>query len=397
MDDFDDRARRAGEELNQSVIDLVPTVAPAPSKSKRRVTIAVAVAAVITAGIFVIADRGHGGDRQVLAQVPSTTTLTAASALAHYLPRWLPDGFHRVSTVVDTVCLAGSTAASTTPAASPVPAPAVNDTNGCPTDSWVAVFIATSSAGIAPQTILLVGNTDPPPMRQGETVTVHGQPALLANPVISKPDHWTLSWAEPDLNLTMTGTGVSSDDMLRTANSVERVDDSEWNQPPPPLSGAGPSAITESNLANATEVARLTTTSGQLVRLLSLTDGLCIDAGNIRGCSGGPDQPNAPPQGTALLKMSTGTATQRYGAILLPPGLPTEIALRRSTGETVQSALSSDGHYLLFADASPPGAQYDIIDSTGQILARVTTGPFTCPPSIPTTIPNCIPPTTTLR
>ena len=34
----------------------------------------------------------HGGDRQVLAQVPSTTTLTAASALAHYLPRWLPDG-----------------------------------------------------------------------------------------------------------------------------------------------------------------------------------------------------------------------------------------------------------------------------------------------------------------
>ncbi|TML13252.1 MAG: hypothetical protein E6G39_10380 [Actinobacteria bacterium] len=230
MDEFDDRARRAGAALNQSVIDLVPTAAPAPSKSTRRVGIAVALAGVLTAGGFIIANRDHGGDRQVLAQLPSTTIPESGSAPAHYLPRWLPDGFQRgpAGAGIGTFCL--TFAPAPTDAATPVPAvpPPVTNADGCPADAWTAVFSARAFGG-APIFIVLRGGFFTPP-QQAETVSVHGRPASLLN----QGGSWWLSWAEPDLNLTLTGLGVSRYDLLRVAESVERVDDNEWNQAAPP-------------------------------------------------------------------------------------------------------------------------------------------------------------------
>ena len=128
-----------------------------------------------------------------------------------------------------TVCLKWF-APAPTDAATPVPAvpPPVTNADGCPADAWTAVFSSRAFGG-APIFIELRGGffTSPP---QGETVSVHGRPASLSN----QGGSWWLSWAEPDLNLTLTGLGVSRYDLLRVAESVERVDDNEWNQAAPP-------------------------------------------------------------------------------------------------------------------------------------------------------------------
>ena len=224
--------------------------------------------------------------------------------------------------------------------------------------------------------MILAGGMPPQPRRDGaEAVSVRGRQAWLSN----QGESFSLAWSEPDLNLTLNGFGVSRYDLLRVAESVVRVDDDEWNQTTPPsvvtshAGTLGPSTFA-SMIADATELARLTTDSGQLVRLVSLSGarGICIDAGIAGGCNGDPDPSVGVPQGTALLAINTIVGSQRYAAILVPAGTPTGIVLRRVTGETVQSVRSSDDRYLLFADASPSG-QYEITDATGQVLARVTT------------------------
>jgi hypothetical protein len=70
------------------------------------------------------------------------------------------------------------------------------------------------------------------------------------------------------------------------------------------------------------------------------------------------------------------TVSGSYGLILLPAGLPADLALRRASGETLPSARSSDGRYLLIADASL-GSDYEIVDSSGKVLLAVKG--FPCP------------------
>jgi hypothetical protein len=256
---------------------------------------------------------------------------------------------------------------------------------------WTTIFVALHRGATSPNLISLYGwSTGPTPQPQGETVSVHNRPALLTKRTGPPYEQWTLTWNEAELSLTMTGTGVSRDDMLRIAESVERVDDDEWNQATPPPSLSSPTQPPP-NFADATELARLTTPSGQLIRLLHLSDPnwLCIEAGTTRSCGG--ETSVGPPDGIARVQMTNGSASGRYGVILLPANLPTDIQLRRSSGETVQSMRSNDGRYLLFAIADSV-ANYEIIDTTGQVVARVDAEGFSCPPSATA---NCSPPTTT--
>ena len=272
-------------------------------------------------------------------------------------------------------------------------APAVTNADGCPASPilWTTIFVAFHRGATSPSLIALYGwSTVSPSQSQGETVSVHGRPALLTRRTGPPYEQWTLTWNEAELSLTMTGTGVSRDDMVRIAESVERVDDDEWNQATPPPSLFSPTQ-SPPNFAEAIELARLTTPSGQLIRLLHLSDPnwLCIEAGTTRGC--GSETSVRPPDGIARVTMTTGSTSGRFGAILLPANLPTDIELRRSSGETVQSTRSNDGRYLLFAEADSV-ANYEIIDTAGQVVARVDAEPFSCPPSATA---NCSPPTTT--
>jgi hypothetical protein len=89
--------------------------------------------------------------------------------------------------------------------------------------------------------------------------------------------------------------------------------------------------------------------------------------------------------------------TGTYGLISLPAGLPADVTLRRPSGETLPSARSSDGRYLLIAGASL-GTDFELVDTAGQVVATVKG--FPCPqfgtgaPASASTL--CAAPTTTL-
>jgi hypothetical protein len=185
----------------------------------------------------------------------------------------------------------------------------------------------------------------------------------------------------------MTGIGLMRDELLRIAESVERVSDDEWNTViKTSQSSTFSPAITRPDLTTATELARLSTPDGQLARLVVTADGssVCISHGSSSfSCIGGVS--------SVLVSSRLMTVSGTYGLIVLPAGLPADFALRRASGETLPSARSSDGRYLLIAGVSL-GTDYEIVDTTGQVL--VTVKGFPCATSATASTPCTAPATT---
>jgi hypothetical protein len=385
MDDFEDRARRAGDALNHSVIDLEPAgVAPTAPLSRRSAGVALVVVVALIAAGFAVSQRADHHDN-VRADLPAPAAEPTPASPPRYLPRWLPDDMAPSKGTVGAGCESSSTvqsvpattlslppgvhAASITGRIEPAFAIAV-DSSGCPSAWWTAIFSGTASAG--PRVVFLSGGLPPTPRSGAEAVTVHGRAASLSSMTSSSPATWlALSWSEVDIGLSMTGIGLTRDELLQVAENVERVSDDEWNDViKASRSPTMPSTAVRPDLTTATELARLSTPDGQLVRLLATADGssVCISSGNGFGCGSVAPPFSNPPRIT--------TMWNTYGVISLPAGLPADVAVRRASGETLPSARSNDGRYLLIAGASL-GTDYEIVDAAGQVL--VTVKGFPCP------------------
>jgi hypothetical protein len=409
MDDFEDRARRAGDALNESVIDLEPaSAAPAANRTRRNAGVALVIGALVVGGLA-LSQRDESRDSLRADVAPTTEASATGSApapLSHYLPRWLPPDMVPSNGATGVGCSSAATGQAPATTISLPPGVQVHsgtlvgtvqvrsavaaavDGSPCEGPWWTAIYRGASSS-TSPRGLFLHGGGTPAVPATAEQITVRGQPAsLFALSAASAPSPvpwFGLAWRDDGMSLTLNGIGLTRDELLRIAESVERVSEEEWNAvvKPSQAPSTPPPAMTRPD-DGATELARLTRADGQLLRLVVTADGarVCLASGLSLACG-----PSSFPSTTdaRILNLSGDN-----GMILLPAGLPADLVLRRMSGETVPSARSSDGRWLLAGDLTL-GSDYEIVDSAGRLLAPVKGVP--CP--FATSAGICVPPTTT--
>lgn len=140
---------------------------------------------------------------------------------------------------------------------------------------------------------------------------------------------------------------------------------------------------------SGTELARVTLSSGEVLRFVETTDGrnLCY-VREKRGSVGVSCNGLIPAgQHTQIVQVAPwgGPPDGWHYTIFLPAGLPGEFTLRDDTGATVPFARSSDGRYLVTVQpdlspstgAGPPARTFDIVGTDGR---RITQGSVSIPP-----------------
>ncbi len=325
-------------------------------RRRRRLSAAgVAIVALCAVGVVIV--RRDGQHR--VATIDRAGEPAVAVDSKYFVPDWLPSGFELRSRSTSMRC--DGQVATTSP--SPCSLVFNMSSYGQPNTTQPAVTMA-------------VLHPSAPVMTNAPVeVTVRGKPAAIDHfDTTQGPlEQWTVAWAENDTTvIALDSVGLTQADVLRVAQNLRQISESEWNASQATLQRFTPDPST------GVERARLTTESGEVVRLVEAVDRSwrCILRQDNSTCAGNPGSPIVPiderPDHPTIMQSG---ATTNFAAfvISLPRDFPGEFSVRDSTGRTVMSATSNDRRNVLVVDTNNGSvatrARFNFVSPSGEVIA----------------------------
>lgn len=323
-----------------------------PRRRHRSAVAAGAAVAIVAALIAVTLSRSSSpaGDTGPAATAAPTTT--APTTTPYLVPDWLPAGM-AVQGAIDVTTIPANARCVTL-------GPTTTDRETCTSPLWSQFYAADGASLSISASRLRLGEVP-----NGAVVEVRGRTGGLSNPG-PDPTFLRLVWIEGSYALSIATSGLARDDLLRIANGLRAISESEWRTF---VNNAQPRPITPPELAAATELARTTAPWGAAMRLMRMPSGaLCFVEGEGL-CLPLNRGPALPPGTRAALANASSRDSRTLLVLVVEAELP-DVSVETDAGVQLPSARGTGTRYLFVADHTG-AASYRLVDAGGALLATV--------------------------